>query len=95
MTDLYLDPKDIWTPNIEIVNLAQKMRDQSEFDFSASNLLRVTYSGKVYWKQFLRPILFCEIKLDNYPIGHQNCPLKLASVGRGTVNFTEILKICP
>ena len=23
------------------------------------------------------------MKLDNYPLGHQTCPLKLASVGRG------------
>ena len=61
------------------------MRDQSEYDFSASKILRIDYTGRVYWKQLLRPILFCEMQVENYPIGHQMCSLKLASVGRGEI----------
>ena len=66
------------------------MRDQSEYDFSASKILRIENTGQVYWTQLLRPILFCEMQLDNYPIGHQICPLKLASVGRGEVEDHQL-----
>ena len=65
------------------------MRDQSEYDFSASKILRIEHTGRVYWKQLLRPILFCEMKLENYPIGHQMCSLKLASVGRGEIESNQ------
>ena len=67
------------------------MRDQSEYDFSASKILRIENTGQVYWTQLLRPILFCEMQLDNYPIGHQICPLKLASVGRGEIEDHQFI----
>ena len=67
------------------------MRDQSEYDFSASKILRIENTGQVYWTQLLRPILFCEMQLDNYPIGHQICPLKLASVGREEVEAHQLI----
>ena len=61
------------------------MRDQSEYDFSASKILRIENTGEVYWKQLLRPILSCEMQIKKYPIGHQMCSLKLAAVGRGEI----------
>ena len=85
ITEIYLNPHDVWTPNIEIVNLARQIRDQSEYEFSASKILRIENTGEVYWTQLLRPILFCEMQLYTYPIGHQICSLKLASVGRGKI----------
>ena len=61
--------------------IAQPFKDLSTLEFSASNTVRVLHSGHVFWKQFRRFALSCDMQIDAYPFTAQNCPIKFASVG--------------
>ena len=78
---LTIDKQKYSSKPLSKIWIAQPYKDLSTLEFSASNTVRVLHSGHVFWKQFRRFALSCDMQIDAYPFTAQNCPIKFASVG--------------
>ena len=98
MQRIVVDPKDIWTPPIEIVNLDSYGNfgevDPSSFDnififkvFPYS--CKVSYNGDVSMAIKVRASTGCSMDPSNYPFDVQECSIELSTPGLDT----EFLKL--
>lgn len=88
VSQLYVKPNSIWTPDIIVMDSPDEKSTKSQKD---DYLLIVQSSGLVTWQFQMVIKSFCKIDIMNFPFDEQHCSIRIRSSGRD-ISMIRIIK---